>query len=244
MKKHIVPILLAIMSCISPALHAQQADEVEYTKEIGGGVGLGFMLGETNNKWFSGLTPNANVQLRFILSPRMAIRTELGYNRLKGDNTSIRDFHPYSSGNATTERLNYSMSGSMLNLNVLYELHFLPYGWYRNYLGHKRVTPYIQLGLGLAYAHTSTLRNAEKGKCDAVTVDIPLGLGLKYKVARRLNLGIDWTFHFTPSDKLDGLTNPSGVKTSAFHGKDFYSQARLTLTYDISPKCPTCNKAD
>lgn len=236
--------LLLVLCTASPLAVWAQQDEVQYTKEIGMGVGLGFMNSDLNHKWYAQSKPAADVLMRFILSPRMAIKAELGYTGTKGSTAGVRDFYPAVIGQAGQERLQYSMSGTLLQLGALYELHFLPYGWLRNYLGHKRVTPYMQMGLGLTYAHTSGTRQGEATKSNAATLDIPLGIGLKYKIARRLNLGLDWTYHLTLSDRLDGLAAPTGIEGGGFHGMDHYSRTMLTLTYDISPRCPTCNKAD
>ena len=74
------------------------------------------------------------------------------------------------------------------------------------------------------------------------TANIPVGLGIKYKVAQRLNLGLDYLVHFSLSDKLDGLDAPLGISSSGFRNKDHYSALTLTLTYDLNPRCPTCNK--
>lgn len=229
LSRYILTLTVSLLA-LSPA--CAQEEELQYTKEAGVGLGLNFMLGDLNNKWYGASHFSGEALMRFILSPRMAIKTTLGYNAIKDDTEGVKDFYPAQIGQVGTERLKYSMSGGIIDLNALYELHFLPYGWYRNYLGHKRVTPYLQLGLGLLYSTA--------GK--AFTVNLPVGLGVKYKVSHRVNLGLDWTIHFTPSDKLDGLAAPSGVEGSGFHGKDFYSKTMLTLTYDFSPKCPTCNR--
>ena len=69
-----------------------------------------------------------------------------------------------------------------------------------------------------------------------------MGLGVKYKVAPGLNLGLDYLVHFSLSDKLDGLSAPLGIKSELFRNKDVYSALTLTLTYDLNPRCPTCNK--
>ncbi len=52
--------------------------------------------------------------------------------------------------------------------------------------------------------------------------------------------GDDLTF----SDRLEGLEAPKGIKSEMFRNKDHYGLTLVTLTYDISPRCPACNKAD
>ena len=36
------------------------------------------------------------------------------------------------------------------------------------------------------------------------TGNVPMGLGVKYKAAERLNVGLEWAVHFSLSDELDG----------------------------------------
>ena len=98
------------------------------------------------------------------------------------------------------------MSDGIYDLSALYELHFLPYGYVRDYKGYSRIVPYLQMGLGLTYKDRA-------GK--AFSANIPLGFGVKYKVAPRLNLGLDWLMHLSLSDKLDGLDAPLGIKSSS-----------------------------
>lgn len=68
-------------------------------------------------------------------------------------------------------------------------------------------------------------------------------MGIKYKVAERLNVGLEWAVHFTQSDKLDGVKDPYYIEsTGLFKNTDCYSTLQLTLTYSFMPKCVTCNK--
>jgi hypothetical protein len=128
--------------------------------------------------------------------------------------------------------LQYAYMGAIIDLSALYELHFLPYGFQQDFREFKRISPYIQMGLGLTYGTPS----------NAFTFNIPLGAGVKFKVSRRVNLGLEWRMHFTPSDKLDGLKAPLGIKSGGFRNKDYYSFTQLTITYDLAPRCPTCNR--
>ena len=75
------------------------------------------------------------------------------------------------------------------------------------------------------------------------TANVPLGLGFKYKIGERMNVGLDWAMHFSLSDKLDGRKDPYGIaSTGIFKNTDCYSVLQLTLTYSFMPKCSTCNK--
>ena len=207
---------------------AQQNEELVYRLELGGGVGMNFNFTDVEDK--SGVA--AGLIARFPFNPRMALKTQLSYNTVKGSTTNMQAFYPSNPNGVSADRLNYSVSSAVYDLSALYELHFLPYGYRQDYRGHFRLVPYLQMGFGLAYGAA--------GK--AFTANIPLGAGLKYKAGPRLNLGLDYQVHFSLSDKLDGLEAPLGIESSLFRNKDIYSSLMLTLTYDLNPKCPTCNR--
>lgn len=205
-----------------------QNDETLYRLELGGGIGFGTGHTDLKGKWATDMAAIA----RFPLNPRMAVKTQLSYLNLKGSTEGQKNFYPALPDTPGTDRLAYSVSDAVIDASALYELHFLPYGYLRDYKGHCRLVPYLQMGFGLTYG--------KAGK--AFTANIPLGVGVKYKVAERLNLGLDWLVHFTLSDKLDGLEAPLGISSSGFRNKDHYSALSLTLTYDLNPRCPTCNR--
>lgn len=205
-----------------------QNDETLYRLELGGGIGFGTGHTDLKGKWAADMAAIA----RFPLNPRMAVKTQLSYLNLKGSTEGQKNFYPALPDTPGTDRLAYSVSDAIVDASALYELHFLPYGYLRDYKGHCRLVPYLQMGFGLTYG--------KAGK--AFTANIPLGVGVKYKVAERLNLGLDWLVHFTLSDKLDGLEAPLGISSSGFRNKDHYSALSLTLTYDLNPRCPTCNR--
>ena len=79
-------------------------------------------------------------------------------------------------------------------------------------------------------------------------LNLPVGLGVKYKIAPRLNLGCELSFRFALSDDLDVtketaplLNDPYGVKSSGLKNKDSYSFLSISVTYDLSPKYRKCN---
>ena len=75
-----------------------------------------------------------------------------------------------------------------------------------------------------------------------LTMGMPIGLGVKYKLAERVNASLEWLMHFTFSDKIDGVNDPYGIKSNGmFKNTDSFSGLSLTVTYDIWKKCKTCN---
>lgn len=217
------------MTAAAVSVKAQQ-EEILYRLELGAGVGMSRTFTDVKDKF--GLA--GAVIARFPLNPRMAVKTQFTYDQMKGGTQGIRNFYPADPNAVSADRLDYSVSSGIYDISALYELHFLPYGYFRDFRGHFRLVPYLQIGLGLTYGAA--------GK--AFSVNLPVGVGIKYKVAQRLNLGLDWLVHFTLSDKLDGLEAPLGITSSGFRNKDHYSALTLTLTYDLNPRCPTCNKSE
>ncbi len=204
-------------------------DEDEYKMEIGGGVGLVSYEGDFNGNILKYMQPAASIIARKILNPRMAIRMNVTFGKLKGSSADVDTYYPdYHESPITFNK-------SLVDVGVRYEYNFWPYGTGQEYRGARKLTPYITLGLGV----TSVSGDGSS----AFTANFPLGVGLKYKVAPRLNMGLEWVMHFSFSDKLDGVEDPYKVKsTGIFKNKDCYSVLQFTLTYDIMPKCKTCNK--
>jgi len=224
-------LLLAISLCLSWLAAAAQ-DDVEYRLELGAAAGVNFSLDDTNSRFYGNTGLAGGLLARFPLNPRMAVKTALSYAKTGGDVAGTDNFYPAHEGTASPERRSYTFDGGIADLSALFELHFLPYGYAKGYLGNHRLVPYIQGGIGLTYA--------TPGK--TFSFNLPVGAGLKYKVGKRLNLGLEWRMHFCLSDKLDGLPAPLGIPSQGFRNKDHYSFTLLTLTYDLSPKCPNCNK--
>lgn len=225
-------ILMFLLLLTAPIRLSAQDDDTEYRMELGVGFGTAFGLNDVNSKAYGNTNIGGGIMARWILNPRMTIKANLGVLRWDGTTDGMKPFYPANPDITGPDRLSYRLNGEVYDLSALYEIHFLPYGYVQGYQGHYRWTPYLQIGLGMTYGSA--------GK--AFTANIPLGFGVKYKAGRRLNLGLEWRMHLTPSDKLDGLQAPLGIKSSGFRNKDHYSFTLFTLTYDLSPRCPTCNR--
>lgn len=222
--------LFSLIAALATSVCAQ--DDIEYRMEIGAGLGVGFGINDTNYAFLGQPGVTATGLWRRVFNPRSAMKVQVGYTTTKGDTDGMKDFQPAVPLTPSTERLSYSFSGGLVNVGVLYELHFLPYGYRAGYQGYKRLVPYMQAGIGGVYSTA--------GK--AFGIELPIGLGLKYKLAERVNLGFDWQVHFTMNDKLDGLNAPQGIRSEGFKNKDYYHTAVVTLTYSFAPRCRTCNK--
>lgn len=212
----------------------QAQEEDVYTREWGIGGGTMTLLSDTNAKLFGQSGMGTVATLRFVLSPRAAMATQLTYAQVKGQSSPSYNFYPYTVPQSISHGMGLAYHTHLFALSGQYELHFFPYGYRRGYDNHRRWTPFLQIGAGFAYSTAG----------QAFTMAFPLGVGVKYKIAPRLNFVLDWRMNFTASDKLDGFDSPTTIKSDLMRNKDHYGQLLLTLTYDFMPVCPTCNKAD
>lgn len=226
MRKGLVTLL---MLCATLTASAQQDDE--YLMEIGGGVGMVSYQGDFNGKITSGMQPAGAIVWRRLLNPYMGFRVTGMMGKLKGDATRVETYYPDETTRA------YSFDRSLTDVSVTYEYNFWPYGTGRDYRGAKRLTPFVFGGIGATYV--------SGGEKKVFTANVPIGLGIKYKLKERLNVGLEWSMHFSLSDELDGIADPYGIKSSgAFKNTDCYSGLMLTLTYSFMSKCRTCNNDD
>lgn len=226
MRKGLVTLL---MLCATLTASAQQDDE--YLMEIGGGVGMVSYQGDFNGKITSGMQPAGAIVWRRLLNPYMGFRVTGMMGKLKGDATRVETYYPDETTRA------YSFDRSLTDVSVTYEYNFWPYGTGRDYRGAKRLTPFVFGGIGATYV--------SGGEKKVFTANVPIGLGIKFKLKERLNVGLEWSMHFSLSDELDGMADPYGIKSSgAFKNTDCYSGLMLTLTYSFKSKCRTCNNDD
>ena len=222
--KHLLTTLILLVASLTAA--AQQ--DLEYKMEIGGGVGLSTYLGDFNSSFTSDMQPMASIMLRRVLNPYMSFRADLAYMGLKGNSRNSGTYYP------GLEEEPYSFSTSMGSLDLTCEYNFLPYGTGHDYRGAKRVVPFIFGGFGLNYASCNSN--------GVFTANVPLGFGVKYKAGERINVGLEYAFHFSLSDKLDAAADPYGIKSSGlFKNTDCYTALQLSVTYSFMPKCRTCH---
>lgn len=216
------------------ATTAWAQDDVDYNFEIGVTAGTSFYNGDLNHKFYRQTGFAGGATGRWLINPYMAVKGTLAYNGIKGSTDNVNDFFPSdpNSTTVTSEKRKYSFSDGVIDLSITYEYNFWPFGMHNGYQGRKRITPYAQIGIGGAYGMA--------GK--AFTMQVPVGMGVKYKLKPRLNVGLDFLYHFTMSDNLDGIKYPYGISSSGFKNKDHYCTTMLFITYEFSPKCVQCNK--
>lgn len=219
-----VILLIAVLG-ISPARAYAQED---YRFDAGGGIGMTGYLGDANmsNLW-SHPCFDANLLFRYIRSPRIAFKTGLYIGSLSGDTADMDDVIP---GDAS-----FKFSTTFYELSEMFEFNFLNYGIGERYRNLKRFSPFITAGVGVTMWTSGGYLGA--------AFTLPLGIGAKFKINPRLNLGMEFLMKKTFADKLDGenLSDPHLIKSGFAKNTDWYSTLNVTLSYEFSKRCATCN---
>ena len=222
-------LLGAMMLCFATVV---RADGLEYRYEVGAMVGGSTYYGDANySSPFNNFNVMGGVLFRYNINPRMAVKSNFAVARISGKTDSGDNVFP--GGDVKFGRTLYELSAQ-------YECHFFAYGDGVGYKRSRRLAPYIFGGLGITYAQAPAKH--------VFTPNLPVGIGVKWKVMPRLNLGCELSYRFTFSDNLDVtdksgavLDDPYGVKSGFFKNKDGYSFLSLFVTYDLSPKYRKCN---
>ena len=209
------------------------AQELEYNMELGGMMGGSFYMGDANNTaLFKDVAMMGGILARYNINPRMAVKGDLAMGRIKGTTAGLDNKFPQGENSAFTR--------NVFDLGAQFEYSFFAYGTGTGYKGSRRLAPYIQAGVGMTYA--------PKPANHVFAMNLPVGIGVKYKLAERLNVGAEWSMRFTTSDRLDvvnatglQLDDPYGIKSKWLKNRDCYSWLMLYVSYDMFPKYRKCN---
>ena len=218
-------VLLLIVASLfaTPAVMAQ--DEPEYRLEVGAGLGGVAYSGDFSSGFFKGIQPWMALVAKYRFNPRMALGFDIGTGKIKGSTADVDTWYPMEP---------YAFSHQLTEADLRFEYNFWPYGTGREYRGARPVAPFIAIGLGMTH---------HSGTNSGVTVNLPLGAGVKWKIASRLNLIAEWVIRFTPSDYLDGKADVYGIKSNGlFKNTDCYHAFQVSVTYDLWERCKTCHK--
>ena len=214
---------LAVILLMITTLMAAQAQD--YRFEAGGALGMSGYLGDANN---ANLLKKpgyvAGGLFRYIINSRMALKANLLTAKISGNSANLANAYP--------DAQTYEFGSQLYDLGAQFEFNFLNYGIGSKYLKLKRISPYLTLGLGATLAI---------GDGDAFTMNIPMGIGVKYKLGERLNIGLEFTMRKAFSDKLDGLKDLNGVTSGFAKNTDWYSFTMISITYEFSKRCRTCH---
>jgi len=188
-------------------------------------------MGDANKTaLYKDVGPSVGAVFRYNHGFRWSVKSNLIIGRVSGSTEGTGDALPFNS-KVSFGRNFYELGGQV-------EFNLFNYSDKYAYLDTKRWTPYVLLGIG------ATLGSGEQ---KYFSMNIPIGVGLKYKLRERLNLGFEFSFRKLFDDGFDvtsktgfSLSNPLGTNDSAIKNKDWYSLTMISLTWDFGARCNPC----
>lgn len=194
--------------------------------EMGGGVGLLNYSGEVNpfaNPINS--RPGAQLLYRFNCSPSFTLRLNLMGGLVHGNEKN--------SNSPVAQYRQASFNSTVFDFCGIMEYNFLDY-WYRETGQQYRFSPYFAAGIGYMNFQTTV---GDGGAYEAASVAcLPIGVGMKYRLGKQLNMNVELIGRKAFTDELDGVYDPkiAGVKNTAnAFTSDWYYYLGFNLTYTI-----------
>lgn len=197
----------------------------EYLLEIGPTGGANYYSGDVNQRLFQNIGYEFGITLKYNINLRNVVKLNVNREQIRSKSETGINIFPYHP---------YSFERSFIEISSGYEYNFFSYSDLYEYNESKRWTPYIYIGVG--YLYSSNGKNLDQ--INALT--LPLGIGFKYKIKNRVNLGIEYSMTWCSNDKLDGLKDPYQIQSSKFKNKDWISSLRVFITYDFCKKKCNC----
>jgi len=221
-------VLVIILICFTGTTAVAQ----EYKYEIGGMLGMSMYMGDANQiALLKGFNPAGGLVFRRNFNFRWALKTDLMMGKVTGDTKNTDNVFP-NQGEASFSRSFFELGGQI-------EFNFLPYSDKFHYLNTSKIAPYLLTGLGVTVAPG---KNRTFG-----SVNLPLGLGVKYKIRNRVNLGLEYAVHKLFSDSFDApdkegfnLDNPYKIQSGLMKNKDWYNTLMFSVTWDFGPNDRKC----
>lgn len=206
------------------------AQDDGYLMEAGLGVGGSFYMGDANTRMYANTNGAVSAVLRYNVNPRFSLKANLAAAGISGQSDNSFGVLPMD---------NVSFSRTVYDFGVQMEWGFCGYSL-TNLGDCHRLAPYGLLGIGATFA--------PKPQNNDFALNLPVGLGLRYKLSERLNIGLEWTMRFSSSDRLDvtsdvapGLQDPFIIKGKGMKNKDSYSFTMLYVTFDVFKRPCHCN---
>lgn len=216
--------ILILLLVFSFGMRAQ-----EYKYEIGGIAGASFYMGDANKTApFKNPNPALGGVFRYNANFRVAFKGNLAWAKVTGSTEGLENVFP---NNAQVK-----FDRNVIDLGGQMEFNFFPYSDKYAYMNTRRLSPYITFGLGVTVA--------TGGNGTFVGPNLPLGVGVKYKVKNRVNLGCEFTVRKLFGDNFEGnsaLDNPYNLGSDWLKNNDWHSMLLLSVTWDFGPRKRPCN---
>ena len=223
-------LLVLAMVILLPVCNSAVAQDNDYMMEIGLGGGGSFYMGDANSRLYNNTNGVFTVLARYNVNPRFSLKADLAAAGISGSTDNAYGVLP-------GDRLEFSRT--VYDLGVQMEWGFCGYGM-EGFNGNHRLAPYGLLGIGMTFA--------PKPVQNDFAANFPVGMGIRYKLSERVNIGLEWTMRFSTSDRLDVtrdyspvLEDPFMIKGKGIKNKDSYSFTMLYVTFDVFKRPCHCD---
>ena len=192
------------------------------THELGLGVGAFNYSGQLSpvyNPVF--LRPGGTIFYRFNPTPVIALRSGLYFGQL---------YAADKGKNPVPALRNASFQSPITEASAIVEYNFLNY---RALNDPVRFSPYLAGGLGVF------MISNQGGH--SISVCMPMGVGVKYKLGKQINIGAELIARKTFTDNLDGYGSYSinNHETADLFNKNWYYYTAVNISYTFyDVKCP------
>ena len=216
-------IIIFVFCTLGVSLKAQ-----DYKFDIGVGAGLSCSYGDVNQwKPFYAPSPAFEAKFRYHKNLRWSYCADFLSAGLRGNTIDFSNIMPGYEEYSYKSRL-WQIGGSA-------EFNFLNYGMGEGYRNMSRFTPYISAGLALG---------GTSGDGKGFGLQIPMGVGLKYKLAPRVGMAVKFTMAKSFSDKFDGIKDPYKIDSSVLKNTDWYSTLSISISYEFGERFCDCFNLD
>ena len=222
--------LVLFLVCLTPNLaHSQD----RYVGELGLFGGDSYYNGDANSTKifyenhlaFGGL-------LRYFLNDRGVLKLDVIRGKVSGDTRNFDYVLPNG--------VDVSFEQRYWDIGLQIEHNFLKYGfesWDREI---KRHTPYVLIGPGLT--------TFEHWRGNILAFNVTFGVGYKFKLWKRWNLGFEWSMRKLFIDNFDVVDNetkilndPYRMGHNALKNNDYYTCAVAFISMDLIKRKSRCN---
>ena len=193
------------------------------------------------------LKPGVQIFLSKIITPMFSLRTNLSIGKLKGDDAK------YTVPGYRQQR-NFNFDTPVFEISELLVADVLKNNFARQ---SSRLSPYVFAGVGLTFLKIKrdwSRFNAEYFSSEASTIQgladdaqhslpktipvVPLGIGIRYSLSKRISLNAESSYRFAFTDYLDGFSQSADPSR-----KDSYQTHSVGIIYQFqknnsSWKCP------
>ena len=227
MTRYILLILAALGFC------SLRAQEQEYMYEIGPGIGASWAYGDVNrNSVLYDPALSADFLFRYNFNLRWAMAVDVSHHRVKGDS---QDFD-----NALPLGQTWQFDRRLWQLSLRLEIDFWNYGWGADYREKHRLAPFLTAGFGIGAVSGETTGQERT----TALISLPVGLGLKWKMAPRWDLNLTALWSKTFGDDLDGYIDPYKTGSKSPVNTDWMGSVMLNITFNFKERCFECHNQD